>query len=365
MPNLFLLQNLHGIRLVSCSLQKLYLYNLWNVVFISVESSTLRLVEVDHGLESIEHIEFFTPKLKRVAINGSDAVRTLNIRSERLAVLELSNCEEIEMNSFRDTLQKNTAIICLKVGCISQDSLTLDEYIIPSVQELCLLSDFACESVHVRSPTLRLFHTESENDIITLSHVYIVANHLCKVSLIGLPALKTMTIQCVSVDSIELNICSDDQLVLDSCIIHAMGAVGFVRLFDCKLNLLSICTPLAKTIVLYRCQMTDYVFQMALTGCPNIAHLNLEKCRSLETVALHQCLLHYLNMFGCSDLHQLHLDCPELLAINLGQCDNSLRLFLNGIEQDLNELCQQKQIVLPSESIRWTHDLPPQVYAFC
>ncbi|XP_014788311.1 uncharacterized protein LOC106882227 [Octopus bimaculoides] len=357
-------EHLHGIRLLSSSLQKLYLYNLWNVVFVSVEADSLRVTEIDYGLESIEHLELFSSKLRRVAVNGSDVLRTLNIRSQRLTILELSYCEEIEMNSLKETLQNNPSIICLKLGCISQDSLTLDEFTIPNVQELCLLADFACETLHIRSPTLRLLHTESESDIITVSHVYIIANHLCKVALIGLPSLKTMTIQCVSVDSIELNLCSDDQLVLDSCVIQALTVVGFLRFFDCKLNLLSICTPLARTIVLYRCQMTDYVLQMALIGCSNIAHLNLEKCRNLEKVAIQQCLLRYLNMFGCSQLQQLYLDCPELLALNLGECAESIRLFLKGIEQDLTELCCQKYVVFPHESVRWTHSFPPQIYAF-
>ncbi|GAB1609927.1 F-box/LRR-repeat protein 15-like [Argonauta hians] len=355
-------ENLHGIRLLSSSLQKLYLYNLWNVVFISVEADSLRVTEIDYGLESMEHLELFSAKLRRIAVNGSDMLRTLNIRSERLAILELCYCEELEMSSLRQTLQNNRNIICLKIGCISQDSLTLDEFTVPSVQELCLLADFACETLHVRSPSLRLLHTESESDIITVTHIYIIANHLCKVALIGLPSLKTMTIQCVSVDSIELNLCSDDQLVLDSCVIQALTAVGFLRFFDCKLNLLSICTPLARTIVLYRCQMTDYVLQMGLTGCSNIAHLNLEKCRSLQQVAIQQCLLRYLNMFGCSQLQRLYLDCPELLALNLGECAESIRLFLKGIEEDLSELCYQKHVVIPKESIRWTHTFPPQVY---
>jgi hypothetical protein len=51
-----------------------------------------------------------------------------------------------------------------------------------------------------------------------------------------MPALKTLAIQCVSVDSIELNLCSDDQLVLDSCVIQALGSIGFLRLFDCKVR---------------------------------------------------------------------------------------------------------------------------------
>jgi hypothetical protein len=64
-----------------------------------------------------------------------------------------------------------------------------------------------------------------------------------------------------------MNLCSDDQLNLESCVIHAMNAIGFLRFFDCNVNLLCISTPLAKTIVLYRCQMTDYTLKMVLAGC--------------------------------------------------------------------------------------------------
>ena len=357
----YIFQQLHGIRIVSRSLQKLYLFNLWNVLFISVDGRDIRHIIIDHGLESMEHMELDCPKLRKASINGSNVLRTLNIKASRLSFLEVSNCEELDMRTLRNTLRNNPSILCLKIGCVSQDSLLLDELTIPSLQELCLLSDFACEAIHIRSPTLRFFHTEAENDIITLNHIYITANHLCKVTLVGMPALKTMTIQCVSVDSIELNLCSDDQLSLDSCVIHALGSIGFLRLFDCKVNLLMVSTPLAKTVVLYRCQMTNYALQMALTGCPNIAYLNLEKCRSITKVDIDAPPMKFLNMFGCCEVHRLDVDCPKLLAINLGQCPN-VRLFFKGIEQNLAELMKQTQIVPPSESIRWSHDLPPQLY---
>lgn len=361
MPVLCLLQHLHGIRLVSESLQKIYLFNLWSVLFVSITATNLRMISLDQGLESMEHLELDAPRLRRVSVDGSSVLRTLTIKSSKLAVLELCNCDEIEMRSFRQTLKLNPSIACLRLGCISQDSLTLDEYVVPSLQELCLLGDFSCETLHIRSPSLRLLHTEAENDIITLNHVYITANHLCKVALVGVPALKTMTVQCVSVDSIELNLCSDDQLILESCVIHAMGSIGFLRLFDCKVNLLSVSTPLARTVVLYRCQMSDYVLQMALTGCPNIAHLNLEKCRDLSNLSIQAPPLKYLNMFGCKDVHSLDLDCPELLALNIGHCPN-VRLFIQGVERELHQLSEYPQIFLPTDSIRWSHDYPPQMY---
>ncbi|XP_071080557.1 uncharacterized protein [Haliotis cracherodii] len=351
-------EHLHGIRLVSKSLQKLYLFNLWNVLFISVDGKDLRYINIDDGLETMEHLELYTPKLRRARINGSNVMKTISIKSNKLSFLELSNCEELDMRSLRETLKSNPSILCLKIGCLSQDSLLLDELIIPSLHELCLLSDFACEAIHIRSPTLRLFHTEAENDIITLNHIYITANHICKIALVGMPALKTMTIQCVSVDSIELNLCSDEQIILDSCVIHAMGAIGFLRLFDCKLNLLSVSTPVAETVVLYRCQMTNYVLQMALNGCHNISHLNLEKCKSITQVSVDAPPMMFLNMFGCREVHRLDLDCPQLLALNLGQCPN-VRLFLKGVEQDLSTCCDHPKIVSPTASIRWSHHFPP------
>lgn len=323
-----------------------------------MDGKDLRYINIDDGLETMEHLELYTPKLRRARINGSNVMKTISIKSNKLSFLELSNCEELDMRSLRETLKSNPSILCLKIGCLSQDSLLLDELIIPSLHELCLLSDFACEAIHIRSPTLRLFHTEAENDIITLNHIYITANHICKIALVGMPALKTMTIQCVSVDSIELNLCSDEQIILDSCVIHAMGAIGFLRLFDCKLNLLSVSTPVAETVVLYRCQMTNYVLQMALNGCHNISHLNLEKCKSITQVSVDAPPMMFLNMFGCREVHRLDLDCPQLLALNLGQCPN-VRLFLKGVEQDLTKCCDHPKIVSPTASIRWSHHFPP------
>ncbi|CAL1538554.1 unnamed protein product [Lymnaea stagnalis] len=354
-------EHLHGIRLVSDSLHKFYLFNLWNVLFVSVETPELRHITIDTGMESMEHLEIFAPRLRRACINGSNVLRTLNIKSDKLSFLELSNCEVLDMRNLREQLKKNSSLVCLRVGCLSQDSLLLDEDVIPNLQELCMLGDFACEAVHLRSPSLRLFHTDADNDLITLNHIYITANHLCKVALIGMPALKTMTIQCVSVDAIELNLCSDDQLQLDSCVIQALSSIGFLRLFDCKVNLLSLTTPLARTVVLYRCHVTDYALQMALHGCPNISHLNLEKCRNITKVSLGAPPLKFLNMFGCRDIHRIQLDCPQLLAINLGQCPN-VKLYLAGVEQEVNSECDGVQVVKPCENVRWSHDYPPQLY---
>ena len=335
---------------------------MWNALFVSVDIPSLRFLTIDTGMHSMEHLEVTSNHLRKVVVNGNNVLRTLKIKSQKLALLELSQCEEIDMQSFKQTLRTNDKLISLRLGCISHDSLTLDEYIIPNLLELCLLGDFACETLHVRSPTLRFIHVESDTDIITLNHMYITANHICRIALVGMPALKTLTIQCVSVDSIEMNLCSDDQLNLESCVIHAMNAIGFLRFFDCNVNLLCISTPLAKTIVLYRCQMTDYTLKMVLAGCANIVHLNLEKCRRVSNVTIQAPPMKFLNMYGCNDIHRLNLNnCHQLIAVNLGQCPN-VRLFIGDIEQDLTTLCTQLQLVHPKEFVRWSHDFPPKPY---
>ena len=311
----------------------------------------------------MEHLEVFAPKLRRITIDGSSVLRTISIKSEKLNVLEVYNCDDLDMRTFRETLSCNPSIVSLKLGRLSQRDLYLDECCCPGIQELSLLADFGCSTLHIRSPTLRLIHTESESDLHTLTHIYVMADHLCKVALVGVPALRSLNIQCASVDAIELNLCSDDELCLESCVIQAFASIGFLRLFDCKVDMLAVMTPLARTIVLYRCQMSDYALQMALTGCPNIAHLNLEKCRSLKQVSIQAPPMKYLNMFGCYDMNRLDVDCPELLALNIGHCPN-VRLFLQGIERTLEKESKDIQIVLPNKSVRWTHDLPPKVY-FC
>jgi len=359
--NCVCLQHLHGIRLTSSSLQTLCVFNIWSTSFISVHADKLRHVTIDSGMESLEHVQLNAGNLRRACVNGANCLRTLRIKSEQLVFLELVNCELIDMKSFKEVLRSNPQIACLRLGCISQDSVTLDETTIPKLQELCLMGDFSCEALHIRSPSIRLFHTEAENDIITLNHLYLTANHLCKVALVGMPALRTVTIQCVSVDSIELNLCSDDQLHIESFVVNALNAIGFLRLFDCKVKLLSVSAQLAQTVVLYRCQMTDYVLQMALGGCPNISHLNLEKCREICHVDIPTQPLKFLNLFGCSSISKLNLDCPELIAVNLGQCSN-VRLFIRGVEHAFRDMLVPFRLVEPSQHIRWTHDFPPHEY---
>ncbi|WAR19977.1 hypothetical protein MAR_001815 [Mya arenaria] len=354
-------EHFHGIRLESDSLQKLCVFNIWSTTFISVHSPRLRQVTMDAGMESIERVEIFAENLRRAILNGSNSLRTLQIKSDKLIFLELCHSELIDKGCFRDVLRSNIKISRLRLGCISQDSLTLDENLIPCLQELCLLSDFSCEALHIRSPAIRLLHTKVEHDIITLHHLYIKANHLCKVALVGLPALKTVTVQCVSVDCIELNLCSDDQLHIESFVVHALNAIGFLRLFDCRVKMLVVSAQLAQTIVLYRCQMTDYVLQMALGGCSNISHLNLEKCTEICDVNISMRPLQYLNMYECTSLHRLSLDCPQLIAVNLGQCSN-VKMYLRGVEQRLSGVAVPFRLVEPAKPIRWSHNFPPQEY---
>ncbi|XP_013387553.1 uncharacterized protein LOC106156709 [Lingula anatina] len=355
-------ERLHGIRLVSNSLQKLYLYNLWNVSFVSVTGFNLRSAVLDYGMESLEHLEILAPTLRRLQVDGSGSLRTLNVKSDRLAVAELSHCDKLEADSLRTMLGNNETLVCLRLGKISGSSLHLDEVSCPYLQEICLLSDFSCSTLHIRGPSLRLLHADTENDLGYLQHLYVVANHLCKVSLHDVPALRTFTIQCVSVDCIDVNICSDVQLCLNSCIIQACGSIGLLRLFDCALDLLAVCTPVASTIVLYRCQLTDYVLQMALQGCSNISYLNLEKCLALRKLSIESPSMKYVNLYECHDVQQLNMKCPQLCALNLGHCNREIRVILNEKELDfirLNPLTAHPRIVPPLQSIRWTHDIPP------
>ena len=333
---------------------------MWNVLFVSITGDNLRHVTIDYGLESMEHLEIFAPRLRRVAVDGSDVLRTINIKSNRLLIADIYNCEELDVMTLKNTLTYNKTIASLRLGKIPSENVYLDEICCPSIQELCLLSDFSSNTLLIRSPTLRLIHSDSDTDLRSLTQLYVVANHLCKVALVGVPALRSLTIQCVSVDAIELNLCSDESISLESCVIQALTSIGFLRLFDCQLNLLAVMTPVARTVVLYRCQMSDYVLQMALTGCSNIDHLNLEKCVNLTKVNIQAPPMRYLNLYGCRDIISVDLDCPKLVALNLGQCPE-VRLFINGNERSLTEEGQNPKLVLPSDTLRWTHQTPPQI----
>ncbi len=358
-----MLQNLISANVESTSLHKLYMYNLWNVRYVSVKAPFLRILTIDHGLDSVDQMDIVTPRLRKMVIDGANVLRIINIRSDRLQVADVFRCERLDMRIFKQMLSENRGIVCLRLGKLSEENFTLDEVCCPSLQELCLLKDFSCNALHIRSPTLRLIHTQSEVDLPELNHLYLVADHLCKVSLVGVPSMKSLVIQCVSVDSIDLNLCSDDQLNLEAFIIHALSSIGFLRLFDCHVNLLSVTTPIARTVVLYRCNMSNYVLQMALTGCSNIAHLNLEKCTSLSQLSIQGQLIKYLNLFDCQDLDLVDLYCPQLIALNLGHCPK-VKLMMNGSKTDLKKKMENPDIVLPTETTRWSHDYPPQPYDY-
>ena len=319
------------------------------------------MLTIDHGLESLEHLMVTAPRLRRLLVDGSNVLRTIQVKAHRLQVLDLYHCEQLQESSFHELLRECKHLACLRLGKLTSASVFLDELCCPGLQELCLLSDFAASVLHIRNPTLRLIHTQAEVDLDCLHQVFVVANHLCKVSLVGVPALRNLAIQCVSVDAVELNLCSDDQLCLESFVIQALSSIGFLRLFDCKVNLLCVTTPLARTVVLYRCHMSDYVLQMALTGCPNIAHLNLERCTNLTSVAVTAQPMKYLNLFGCDEIHRVDLQCPQLIGLNLGHCPN-VRLYIDGHERDLTRSSDRPKIILPTQSNRWTHDYPPESY---
>lgn len=326
---------------------------------MSVLAPDLRLINIDHGMESMKTLEVHAQKLRRLHVDGSTVLRILTVESEKLAVLELYHCEDLDLRTFRFCLANNPGIISLRLGRIPEENLAVDESLCPSIQELCLLQDFHSRTLYVRSPTMRLFHTEGMGDLDTLQHIYIVADHLCKASLVGIPNLKTLVIQCSSVDSIELNLCSDDQLCLESCVIQAFSSIGFLRLFDCKVNMLSVSTPVAKTVVLYRCCLPDYVLKMALDGCRNISHLNLELSSEFSQLALQAPPLKYLNLFGCADIMTVDVDCPELVAVNLGKCPPNIRFYFQGSKVKLSKKLLKPKFILPEEDVRWTHDFPP------
>ncbi|XP_070577501.1 uncharacterized protein [Ptychodera flava] len=362
-------ERLHGVRLKSNSLQKVYLLHLWSVLFVSIHAPNLRTLKVDEGLESAEHLEVVSCRLRDVYVDGSGVLHTLNIKNGRLRNMEIFNCQDLDTRSLVQSLAENPTLTTLRIGDVGVHDLSLDDNYCPSLQDLCLLDDFSCRSLRVRCHNLRVLHTDEESDLDTLNDVLVMADRLKKVSLVGVPNLRNFIVQCESIDKIELNICSDYQVCLETCIIQAFRHLGFLRFFDCSVQTLILSTPSAGVVVLYRCNIGDYVLEMALNGCPNIAHLNLEKCSALTKVRIPMTanLMRYLNLFGCKDMLRVDLHCRDLLALNLGECPN-VRLFLNGVERNLalsslNTL-EFPRIVLPSKSVRWSHDPVPEL-CFC
>ena len=137
----------------------------------------------------------------------------------------------------------------------------------------------------------------------------------------------------------------------------------FYSTFQCHVNLLSVSTPMARTLALYRCNMSDYVLRMALTGCVNIDYLSVERCRQLSHLDVTDQPMKYLNLFGCSEIHRVQVESENLIGVNLGHCPK-VRLFIDSYEEDLIEPKSNFDLVLPHQSMRWSHDYPPQPYVF-
>ncbi|XP_077998537.1 uncharacterized protein LOC144451533 [Glandiceps talaboti] len=362
-------ERLHGVRLLSNSLKKVYLLHLWSVLFVSISAPNMRVLKIDEGLESTEHLEVESCKLRDVFIDGSDVLHTVQIKSDRLRNMEIFNCSQLDSRSLIRSLAENPSLVNLRIGNVGADDLSLDETFCPNLQDLCLLEDFCCKTLRVRCRDLRVLRSEEESDLPSLNDVLVMAEKLKKVSLVGVPHLRNLIVQCEYIDKIELNICSDYHVSLETCIIQAFRHLGFLRFFDCSVKTLILSTPSAGVVVLYRCKIGDYVLEMALNGCQNIAHLNLEKCSTLTKLRIPMTanLMRYLNLFDCQNILRVDLDCHEVLAINIGECPN-VRLFLGGVERNLamsslNSL-EFPRIVLPSQSIRWSHDPIPEL-CFC
>ncbi|XP_022096140.1 uncharacterized protein LOC110982187 [Acanthaster planci] len=357
-------EGLQGVRLHSSSLQKIYLLNLWSVHFVSINAPSLRFLRVDTGLESNEHLEVFAGKLRTLQVDGSGVLRTLTVRGGRLTTAEIRRCPVLDPRSFRSFFLENPFLTDLLLGCVCGDELVLDHIGCPSLERVILQGDFACGGMLLRCPNLRVIQTAEEIELPALRQVIIVADHLLKVSLVGLPGLSNVMVQCDSLEHVEANMCSDDALCLRSFVVHATRYVGFMRLFDCSIGALMLSTPCAHTVVLYRCQISDYSLKMALSACPNIVHLSVEKCDTLTSVCVpsHASSLKYLNLFGCKSLARVTIDCHGVAAVNLGQCLKT-RLFVRGLEYDLAmHPLKYPKIVLPHQSLRWSHDRVPQLF---
>ncbi|XP_033637487.1 uncharacterized protein LOC117298368 [Asterias rubens] len=358
-------EGLHGVRLHSASLQKIYLLNLWSVLFVSISAPSLRYLRVDSGLESNEHLEVYAGKLRTLQVDGSGVLRTLTVHGGRLTTAEIRSCPLLDPRRFRSFFLENPFLTDLLLGCVCGDELVLDHIGCPSLERVCIQGDFACSGMLLRCPNLRVVQTAEEIELPALRQVIIVADHLLKVSLVGLPGLSNVMVQCDSIEHIEANMCSDDALCLRSFVVQANRHIGFLRLFDCSIGALMLSTARAHTVVLYRCQISDYALKMAISSCPNIFHLSIEKCDTLTRVSIpsQSSSLKYLNLFACKSLVQVSVDCHGIAAVNLGQCLKT-RFFARGLEYDLSlhPVAKYPKIVLPHQSLRWSHDRVPQLF---
>ncbi|KAI8505485.1 hypothetical protein Bbelb_166740 [Branchiostoma belcheri] len=348
-------QRLQGVRLRSGALQKLYLYNLWSVSFVSLWTPQLRSLHLDAGLENLEHLEVFAPKLRKLQVDGSGVLSirpgytannmrgarpgglTLSVKSTKLSNVELYNCELLDGLGFTRCLGSNITVTVLSLGSIGMEALSLDQNRCPSLRELRLLADFRCTSLHLSCPTLRRLCADCDVMLPTLQIVSVVARHVDRLHLANVPGLQSLTVQCDRVDLVEINTTGNVNVCLENCAVQAVEELGTLRLLDCQVQSLVLSAPLVRQLVLQRCMVTDYSLCMALRGCPNIQRLQLQKCSSLTRVSICRSLLQYLHLLDCRGILQVELtDCPKLLALDIGQCPN-VRLFVQGSETTPNK----------------------------
>ncbi|XP_019647690.1 PREDICTED: uncharacterized protein LOC109487993 [Branchiostoma belcheri] len=330
-------ERLQGVRLRSGALQKLYLYNLWSVSFVSLWTPQLRSLHLDAGLENLEHLEVFAPKLRKLQVDGSGELRTLSVKSTKLSNVELYNCELLDGLGFTRCLGSNITVTVLSLGSIGMEALSLDQNRCPSLRELRLLADFRCTSLHLSCPTLRRLCADCDVMLPTLQIVSVVARHVDRLHLANVPGLQSLTVQCDRVDLVEINTTGNVNVCLENCAVQAVEELGTLRLLDCQVQALVLSAPLVRQLVLQRCMVTDYSLCMALRGCPNIQRLQLQKCSSLTRVSICRSLLQYLHLLDCRGILQVELtDCPKLLALDIGQCPN-VRLFVQGSETTPNK----------------------------
>ncbi|XP_072164846.1 uncharacterized protein [Diadema setosum] len=362
-------ERLHGVRIHSTSLQKIAFFNLWSALFVSITAPALRMLHLDDGLESNEHLEVFAAKLRVLEVDGGGVLRTINVQSNRLATLQLRNCDVLDSRSLYNLLAENSTIATLLVGNVAVTEMTIDSTSCPNLRMVCLMHGFSSHVLTIRCPTLQCLHTEDEMELMSLRQLIVAADHLKYLCLTGCPVLQNLLVQCESLDELEFNMCSDERVYLRSCVIQAARFIGRVRLFDCAIATMVYSAPKISILILYRCMIGDYTLKSMLNACPNIAHLSLEKCRTIKTVSIPEqaSLLRYLNLFGCSQLQHVTVDSECVLALNVGQC-TGLSLVFQGKEMDLSDTKAglpdpgPTTFVLPHENVRWSHDATPHMF---
>ncbi|XP_033102776.1 F-box/LRR-repeat protein 15-like [Anneissia japonica] len=355
-------ETLHGIRLRSASLKSITLYNLWSVLFVSVCAPNLNKMRVENGLESSEHVEVFAANLNSFYIDGSGVVRTLTILSKTLLKFCICNCAAIDRRSLFRCLADNPSLKKLTIGDVGHEDICLDSVHFQSLKNLVLMEDFACRSLNVRCKSLRTLYLAEEAELPSLNRILLVADHLQQISLTSIPFLHNLTIQCQELENLEVNICNDNRLVLDSLVVQATRRIGVLRLFDCRIGAVIVSTPAVGSIVFYRCHVTDYALQMTLGSCCNLQHFSLEKSYGFDQVIIPESTtLNYLNLYGCKNTRKVIIDYHALRGINLSMCkDANLRIQGKRINLHPEHFPQETSIILPDRPLRWTHDAIPK-----